>query len=60
MLRHTFATHALMSGADLQAVQGILGHSEIRTTSRYTHAISDSMKNAVELLQNCYNKKKPL
>jgi site-specific recombinase XerD len=50
MLRHTFATHALMKGADIKSVQEILGHRNLSTTNRYTHAIQEHLRKTVEIL----------
>jgi integrase/recombinase XerC len=52
VLRHTFATHLMNNGADLNAVKDLLGHSSLAATQVYTH-------NTIEKLKNIYKKAHP-
>jgi integrase len=49
-LRHTFASHFVMRGGGLKALQEMLGHSNIKTTMRYAHLSQEHKKEAVKLL----------
>ncbi len=56
-LRHTFASHLVMSGVDITTVSRLLGHKSLTMTLRYSHLAPSHMVNAVNVLDNMLNEK---
>jgi integrase len=54
-LRHSFASFLVNEGVSLYVVQGLLGHTQPRTTQRYAHLAQDTLNNAAEIVANVIN-----
>lgn len=54
-LRHTFASHLIMSGANIRTVQTLLGHRDLRMTMRYSHLSPEHLQDAVNKLDRTLN-----
>ncbi|KJR43932.1 Integrase, catalytic core, phage domain protein [Candidatus Magnetoovum chiemensis] len=49
MMRHTFATHALLRGGDIMSIKDQMGHSDIKTTEKYLHSVDAYRRKTVDL-----------
>jgi Site-specific recombinase XerD len=53
-LRHTFATRAVEAGMQIVVMRDLLGHENISTTSRYSHALMDAKRDAMEKMNGLF------
>ncbi|MFQ3255233.1 MAG: integrase/recombinase XerD, partial [Loktanella salsilacus] len=58
-MRHAFATHLLAGGADLRAIQIMLGHADVATTEIYTHVLDEALSALVLTHHPLARKPKP-
>jgi site-specific recombinase XerD len=57
-LRHTFASWLVMEGVDLYRVKELLGHKDLTMTQRYSHLVPDTLRGAVNILEEALKSKK--